>query len=237
MENKPTIWLYWENSIKRKEEPELVKRCKQLYNKYDNVTILNEKTIHDYLPDIIDCSRINHLAQKVDYYRSKLLYEYGGIWLDFDMILLDDITYLYNDLIDSDYSMMGKYNDKICSIPFLIFKPKTKIAELWYKFCEEYIQSNKYIYWASLGGTALGNIIYDNNYINDIKPIPNDLLYSLGYKNGKYNLYYKTEPDYVRKKLLEIKNKNVKIITLYGTFMYDLPIKKDCLLDKMFELG
>lgn len=237
MITKPTIWLYWENSHKRKEEPDLIKRCKKIYQKYDNIIILNEVTIHDYLPDLIDCSRVEHLAQKVDYYRAKLMYEYGGIWLDFDMILLNDLSYLYNEL--NEYDMMGSYNnkEKICSIPFLVFKPKSKIAKLWYEYCEEYIKSDKHIHWASLGGIALGKIIHDNNFMNKVKPIPSNLSYSLGYKNGKYNLYYKTEPDFVRKKLREIDEKNIKIITLYGTFMYDLPIRKDCLLDRMFKLG
>ena len=38
---------------------------------------------------MVDTSHLKHIAQKVDYYRAKLLYTYGGIWLDMDTIIVD----------------------------------------------------------------------------------------------------------------------------------------------------
>lgn len=227
----PVIWLYWENAENRLEPPEIIKRCKKIYEKY-NIIILNEKTIHDYLPDLIDCSRLLFLAQKVDYYRAKLLYEYGGIWIDFDTILLDNIDYIYHDMINDNYeaSLTGADN-----VSFLVFKPKSIITKLWCEYCEEYIKSDKHVHWASLGGIALSKV--SEEFKDKVKFIDNNFRYSLGYKDEKYKKYYSKDPRYIKKILNDIKEKKPKIITLYGTFMYDIPIEEGCLLNEMYKLG
>jgi hypothetical protein len=235
---KIPIWLYWENKDKSSDDPDMIKRCKEIFGTYDNVILLNENTIHDYLVDLVDCQRIQHIAQKADYYRAKLLYEYGGIWIDIDMILLQDITYIYRNLLNSDFELCCEYGkeQKICNISCLMFKPKSIIAEKWYKYCEEYILSNLPIEWASLGGVALGKIIHDGNYVDKIMYFPAPFIFSLGYENKKYEQYYSVDEVFINEKIDWIITNKPKIIMLYGTFMYKLPIGENCLLDKMFKL-
>lgn len=234
----PIIWLYWENS-NFLNEPELVSRCRQIYENYENVIILNEITIHDYLDDIVDCSRIEHLAQKVDYYRAKLLYEYGGIWLDFDMILLEDVTYLYYELMNSEHEVMGNYdiigNSLLFNISFIVFKPNSIIAEKWYKYVEDYIIGTNHISWADLGGKALGKMVKENNFEGKIMPMPK-IGFSLGYENKSYELYFSMDNEFIKEKLDFIIQNKTKVITLYGTFMYKIPIIEGCLIDQMFKL-
>lgn len=232
------IWLYWETP-KNSIEPEIATRCKKIFKNYKNTIILDEITIHDYLSDLVDCSRIQHIAQKTDYYRAKLLYEYGGIWLDMDSILLEDITYLYYDLIKTEFDMCGNYDlineEIIFNIQNLVFKPKSIIAKKWCEYCEEFILSNSYIHWASLGGIALGKVIKENNYIDKVKSIP-EIKFSLGYENKKYEQYYSIDDIFIDNNINFIIENDIKYIMLFGTFMYKIDIPENCLIDKMFKL-
>jgi hypothetical protein len=103
------IWVYWQN-INRTTYPTIIKLCldtikKHLGSKY-NLIILNENTIKKYLPDIRDDFDNLMVAQKVDYYRIALLYKYGGIWLDADIIVMKDLAPIFEKL-DEGYDFVG----------------------------------------------------------------------------------------------------------------------------------
>jgi hypothetical protein len=141
--------------------------------------------------------------------------------------------------MNSDAEMIAQYgvDNHICNVQLLIFKPKSVIAEKWYKYCETYITSGAYIDWATLGGVALGNIIAEGNYFGSkCLEAADSLFFSLGYENKSYEQYYSQDPVFIEKQINKIKEHQAKIITLYGTFMYQLPIPNGCLLDEMFKL-
>ena len=62
--------------------------------KIDKLNIISDKNIRDYI-NVINTDHI-YIAEKVDYYRGKLLYTYGGIWLDIDTILINNILLNYD---------------------------------------------------------------------------------------------------------------------------------------------
>jgi hypothetical protein len=65
-------------------------------SKYFNVTILNEKTIFDFLPDLRKDINDLPIALKTDYIRVRLLELYGGMWIDADTILMKDLKEIAN---------------------------------------------------------------------------------------------------------------------------------------------
>lgn len=82
-------WLYWES--KNGKIPENVYTLIQIFKtKLKNLTIINDKTIYDYI-DVVSTKNLKHIAQKVDYYRANILFTYGGIQIDID--------YLYDRLL------------------------------------------------------------------------------------------------------------------------------------------
>ncbi len=102
------IWVYWEN-INRDSYPTFIKLCLDSMKKYlgkYNLYILDEKTIKKYLPDLRGDFDNLKIAQKVDYYRIALLYKYGGIWLDADIIVMKDLEPIFKKL-DSGYDYVG----------------------------------------------------------------------------------------------------------------------------------
>ena len=103
------IWIYWEN-INRNNNPTYIKLCfdtmkKHLGTKY-NLIFLNEKTVKNYLPDLRGDFNNLKVAQKVDYYRIALLYKYGGIWIDADIIVMRDFDMIFQKL-DEGYDYVG----------------------------------------------------------------------------------------------------------------------------------
>ena len=90
------LWLYWENKTANSRRPAYIDLCVETVKHHCAATFdvveLDEKTIFDWLPDVrreLDdkCS----IPQKTDYYRYQLLYKYGGMWLDADIIVMRDL--------------------------------------------------------------------------------------------------------------------------------------------------
>ena len=96
------IWLYWENKSGSVEPPKYIQLCHDTVRKHCGsnfvINILNEKTIHNYVADLRTDVETLNIPQKADYYRLKLLYEYGGIWLDSDIIVMKNLTPIINKL-------------------------------------------------------------------------------------------------------------------------------------------
>lgn len=109
---KPKIFLYWENKQGLTKRPEYLDLCfesvkKNCSNNFD-IILLNEKTVYDYLPDLRkDLDKKLSIPQKTDYIRYHLLYKYGGIWLDTDIIVIQDLMPLYKRLEKYDYVGAG----------------------------------------------------------------------------------------------------------------------------------
>ena len=254
-------WFYWESN---KETPKNVLLLMSIFKKnLNNYTILTDKTIKDYI-SIENTENLPHIAQKVDYYRVKILYTYGGIWLDMDTIVLENIDYLYNNLLNSDKEVCISYSkDSVC-MQHLISKPKSILFEKCYKLIEFHIiklnkkvkkinkkikflkKKNKNITILNNKKKNLLNVKYDffadlfaksiidNNLQNTILPFPTEIRFSFGCKNA--NKYYLTDKKFIDENMKKIKDNKYKIIILYGSSgFYNKTINKDTILYKFIE--
>ena len=94
--------------------------------------LINPKIEQRDALDIMDFNEISDILPFSDLWRFKLLYKKGGLWLDSDMILLDQIP---NDkiLISSEYTMnSGAYKSQlpyICNIGVLRFPRHDQILK------------------------------------------------------------------------------------------------------------
>jgi len=114
--SKPIIWGYWENKP-GKTRPEYLDICLETFNNYNiytfKIIILNEKSVYDYLPDLREDINNFSLAHKSDYIRVKLLYTYGGIWLDIDTIVMRNLMPIVSKLNEGfDFVGFGCSYDK-----------------------------------------------------------------------------------------------------------------------------
>lgn len=106
-QNKPYMWVYWELVNGATSPPEYIQLClytiKKNGSRYFNVILLDENNIFTYLPDLREDINALPIALKTDYIRVKLLYEYGGLWVDADTILMNnlkDIAHKLNTGVD-----------------------------------------------------------------------------------------------------------------------------------------
>jgi len=90
------IFMYWENALGSQGMPTFVRLC---INSVDRnrgaapLLLLNEYSISDYLPDLRpEWRHLEKPAHKADYVRIRLVLKYGGMWLDSDMVALDDLS-------------------------------------------------------------------------------------------------------------------------------------------------
>lgn len=226
------LFLYWENKDGQ-ETPELVNRCVKIFKeKCKNVVLVTDKNISEYI-DVVCTKHLTHIAQKVDYYRAKLLYIRGGIWCDIDTIMLQNLDDEWNKFIDSgkevcvSTSELGNNKNPNVCIAYLIAKKNNIIFKKWVEECETLLASRKKISWADLGGKLLGRIIVDNNYNSLVYSFPNEITYKYGWKN--YSKYYSTDRKFIENEKTKIKD--YKLIILYGTFMYNKNIPEYSILN------
>lgn len=151
--DKKHIWMYWENKKGVDKPPAYIDLCFDTVRKNCikncNIHILNEKTIHDFLPNIRkDLDEKLNIPQKVDYYRYNLLYKYGGMWVDADTIVMRDLSPLFSKLKDYDYLGWGcQFKD--CrktgypkpSIWFMVSRKKTKLLKKCIRNCDRILDN------------------------------------------------------------------------------------------------
>jgi mannosyltransferase OCH1-like enzyme len=109
----PYLWLYWEN-INNDKMPGYITLCIETIYKHCsksfNIILLNEKSINNYLPEL-NCRKFNldllNIQQKVDYYRLLLLKNYGGLYMDVDIIVLRNPIEILKKLKKHDYVGFG----------------------------------------------------------------------------------------------------------------------------------
>lgn len=110
---KPFLWQYWD-TIDGKETPDFIKLClktvdKHCSNSFDIVR-LNKDNIYKYIPEIEkykDKMKDLIIAHKVDIYRIMLLYKFGGIYMDADLICLRDPIEIVQKLNKYDFVGFG----------------------------------------------------------------------------------------------------------------------------------
>jgi len=110
---KPYLWVYWENKD-GKSTPPIIEICleimrKRLSNNFRMVK-LDQNNILEYIPEIKERKYILDkliIAHRVDYYRVLLLNKYGGLYLDADIIVLNDLRDIIEKLRVYDYIGFG----------------------------------------------------------------------------------------------------------------------------------
>jgi hypothetical protein len=180
-QSKPYLWQYWEG-----EMPDYISLCLETVDKHCsndfNIVRLNQNNIKDYLPELNDESfkkyigNINNLIipQKVDIYRIMLLYKYGGMYIDTDIIVLQNPIKILDKLNEFDFIGFG-CTGEICKYGYgkpsnwlLISKSHTILMKnILDKLLNKMKSSNKFEYH-DLGKMiiwdTLNDLIKNNNY-------------------------------------------------------------------------
>jgi hypothetical protein len=143
--SKPYLWLYWEGIL-----PAYIEMCRETIYAHCsssfNIVTLGKDNIDEWLPELnekkLDFSKLK-IAQRVDFYRILLLYKYGGLYMDMDIIAMRDPIEIMDKLLDNDFVGFGctgnicKYGYKYPSNWLLASRPNTKLMRNVLKSYEE----------------------------------------------------------------------------------------------------
>jgi hypothetical protein len=164
------IWLYWENKINH-TKPAYLNLCyKSIINGCGkhNVSLLNEQTIRDIIPDINPkIFKFPCVAHKADYIRAKLVHSHGGFWFDTDTILWQSIDKPIKDLENSgsDFIGCGRSGNRP-SIGFFGGYRNSKLLDQWIKDMDIAIDNSTdfKFNWTALGYDILWKHSATYNY-------------------------------------------------------------------------
>jgi phosphorylcholine metabolism protein LicD len=113
IETKPILWQYWDN-LDGKQTPPYISLCLKTVDKHCsksfNIIRLNKDNIFKYVPELEKYKeKLDKLiiAHKVDIYRILLLYKFGGLYMDADVICLRDCIEIIDKLEKFDFVGFG----------------------------------------------------------------------------------------------------------------------------------
>lgn len=115
---KPYLWLYWDN-VDGNQTPAYIDLCYETVSNKCRDTFeivrLNKNNIKKYIPELLEYEQYMSdliIAHKVDIYRIMLMYKYGGLYLDSDIIVLSDLSDIIKKLRKYDFVGFGCTGDK-----------------------------------------------------------------------------------------------------------------------------
>ena len=151
--------MYWEN-----QKPEYINLCiKSVEKRRGNLELhlLTPQTINTHIPNIRSEWYQLKPAHKADYIRTRLAYKYGGMWLDCDMIALQELEPLFEFPEQYDYACRKIES----SIGCFIARPGCRILENIIaqqdKILDSYTQD---LNWKDLGNGLLAKHATDYPY-------------------------------------------------------------------------
>lgn len=155
-----------------------------LHNKKDfEIVFLTDENIKDFLPDLDERVWLfKQIAHRADYIRFKILYKYGGIWLDSDTMVFKSLAPIIEKIDRHGFVCTGYYDKKGNLFPLIAFIACTKnhnIRKMMLDNIELFfpkLEAGMNPEWDEIGGNKLTNILKNNKaYIEDINlfsPIP-----------------------------------------------------------------
>lgn len=129
------LWLYWECGAGT-SVPDYIYLCwKTIAIHCSNdlrITIVTPETLAQYLPDIDPCYKsLVRIAHRADFIRFNLLYKFGGVWLDSDMVVFRSLGQVMTDIRDVGFAAMGyQINDERRFFPIISFLAAHKGNEI-----------------------------------------------------------------------------------------------------------
>lgn len=162
------VFLYWHG-----KEFRLIKMLRDLVYQHSNrgknyqVHLLTQNNLIDYIDYIPDNFYNLSLNHQSDFIRAAVICKHGGIYLDSDVIVMNNLKDLFDD-IENHNAFFIRENGKDVMPSVFGSKPNTPHMKRWLSDCINLIESGK-----NLGWTAFVSDLYKgyekNNQLNDCK--------------------------------------------------------------------
>lgn len=204
--NQNNVFIYWVGN-----EYKLIKILRQLmyYHSFNNnnykIHFINENNIREYIDYIPEIFHKLQPAHQADFVRVNVICKYGGIWLDSDTIVMNDLSSLFNIINKKDGFLIKEYNSILNGV--FGSKKETPFMKYWNNKVNDILKNKKTpeLRWTELGSEILIDIrdnqphLIENYKIfsgkNEMYPFEWDSSV-IEYIDKPYNNYRNIERDY-----------------------------------------
>lgn len=151
------LFLYWEG----KKYPLIEELHKLMYlHAKDNYTIhlINHTNVRKYVKDLPECFFRLKYAHQADFVRVNVICDYGGIWLDSDVVMIDgkQMREMFNLINDCNGYFCITPQGRICNNNFGS-NPNTELMLEWKRESWNVLsKEGEKIAWNRIGSTLLG---------------------------------------------------------------------------------
>lgn len=167
--NYRNVFLYWIG----KENVLINLLRKIIYYHSDNernykINFINHENIHKYINNLPQCFFNMKPAYQADYVRVCVICDYGGIWLDSDTIIMNNLHELF-DLIENNNGFFIRENNKIICNGVFGSKPNTLLMTTWKQTLNDILNENIDVKSKNVrkltGALVLKKILYSNKLL------------------------------------------------------------------------
>jgi hypothetical protein len=153
------VWMYWEKRRPTSIRTPYLDLCLETVEAHlDGLSleVVDERTIFDWLPDLDQAiwERLPRPASRSDYGRNRLLWRYGGIYLDFDCVVIDSLRRLLEPLGRTSLAGWGDEAQGLFFNNLLAARPGSPFLEEWMVAQDRLLHGSDD--WPALGYAALG---------------------------------------------------------------------------------
>lgn len=154
------VWIFWEG-----KEISLLKilynfmKIKSFSSKGYKLNLINHSNMFKYIDIIPDCFFQLGFAHQADFIRMSVLKDYGGIYLDYDTLVIEPLDSIFSLLEKYECVFVKQNNEKICN-GFLSCRKGSNIMNKWY----EQMMNVLKIYGSAISWEAIGNDIINPLY-------------------------------------------------------------------------
>lgn len=180
------IFLYWVG-----KEYKLISVLRNLIYLHSNngkgykVHLINQKNINEYVKVIPDYFYTLNYAHQADYVRVHVVYDYGGIWLDSDSLVMNSLDSLF-DIVENQNGFFIKENNDVLWNGIFGSKKNTPLLLEWKNRMKHVLDAKKSsIDWTQIGNAMLQDIKHSNPRLYDNYKIFDgcDTMYSVNWNN------------------------------------------------------
>ncbi len=172
------IWLYWDNPP-NKTKPPYIDLCLETVFRHcgrkSSIVVINSKNIHEYIKDLReDWHYIKGFNNKANYVRGKLLQQHGGVWLDSDLVVMRDLSLLFEKMYgQNEYDLVTtgspEYGYGEPENNFIVSKKDGKTIGEYVRLMDDMLDSNPAgftITWGTFGVQLLRKAVSRTKYLH-----------------------------------------------------------------------
>ena len=135
------------------------------------IHILNHSNLHQYIGNTYDLDKLKTIsfAMQSDIISAAVLEKFGGLFLDLDCIVIDDIFDIFSNISDTKLISFGRPDSKAIHLAVLFCRtPNNPILCEWRKASQERLQNKPEKYpWHYFGNGIINALLNKPEYKND----------------------------------------------------------------------